>query len=541
MRAGSVDVRKGGMLGVAAIVAVWSAALAAVDPRGNFPLHDDWVYALSTWTFAKTGHFHFPDSTTVSLRAQVLWGALWTRLLGESFNVLRASTLVLSLATLIVVYRILMRAGAAQWVCVFGALALLFNPIFLWSSCTFMTDVPYVFISVVAFYFFARGIKEDRVGFMITGCGAVVISWFIRQNGVINLFPPLALLVFSRPRPARWRSHAAVVMACGAGFGLLLLFKRDWLMGSAAIFKVHYHMWLEDTFRLPEQISVLYHYLAFNAVNCGIFFLPLTVPLVALRSNPRRALAVLAGIAALIGFRTAYLAWHGLLVPYSTRNFSDILQGHIFFDFGVGPSNLNDTWSGFPYLFVMPHAARLLLTACAAILATLLVWALTLARRNDVLVLGVASVVFGTLMLFASGLYYDRYSLDSAWAVAIALPLIVPWEKRLARVLAVIAIVAIAFFSTLAIREYFAWNRVRWTAYNELRAKGVGAAQIDGGTEATGLYEIRYATLKSTSLGGPPKPYVIAFHPLPGYRVVAAYPFSGFFGMRRGEVLVLLK
>ena len=82
--------------------------------------------------------------------AQVLWGALWTWLFGESFQVLRASTLLLSLATLIVIQRTLVRAGATMWVSVFGALALLFNPIFLWTSCTFMTDVPYTFFSALS-------------------------------------------------------------------------------------------------------------------------------------------------------------------------------------------------------------------------------------------------------------------------------------------------------------------------------------------------------------------------------------------------------
>jgi hypothetical protein len=534
--------KKSGAFGVAAIVAAWSATIAAIDPRGDFPLHDDWIYAVSTWTYSQTGRFHFPEFTVVSLRAQVLWGALWTRLFGESFNVLRASTLVLSLATLLVVNRILVRAGAPQWVAVIGTLALLFNPIFLWSSCTFMTDVPYVFASVVSFYYFARGIKEDRLPFVIAGCAAVIVSWFIRQNGVINLFPPLALLVLSRPRLQRWRTHAIAIITCGAVFGLLLLFKRDWLMGSAAIFRVHYHMWLESTFRLPQQISVLYHYLAFNAVNCGIFFLPLTLPLVALRSHSRRAVGVLCVLAALVGFRTAYLAWHDLLVPYTANNFSDILPGPVFIDFGVGPANLTDTWLGqLPYPFVMSHGERVLLTVSAAILATLLAWALTLARRNETLMLAVASIGFGTLILFASGLYFDRYSLDSAWAVAIALPLIVPWQNRLACALAIVALVVMAFFSTLAVQEHFVWNRARWSAYHDLRAKGLTAAQIDGGPEASGLYELRDATLSSSRRGHPPKPYLITFHRLPGYRVIATYPFTGFLGVRRGEVVVLAK
>src|SRR5438270_644476 len=129
--------------GMAVIAGVWFAAVALVDPRGEFPIHDDWIYDVSTWTFVRTGQFHFPSVSVVSMRAQVLWGAVWTRLFGQSFEVLRASTLVLSLGALLLVHRLLLRAGAARWVSVLGALSLLFNPIFLWASCSYMTDVPY--------------------------------------------------------------------------------------------------------------------------------------------------------------------------------------------------------------------------------------------------------------------------------------------------------------------------------------------------------------------------------------------------------------
>src|SRR5436305_3248157 len=98
-----------------AIVAIWAAAIAFVNPRGNFPIDDDWDFALATWRFARTGHFQFTAFTAVSLRAQVLWGALWTRIFGESFNVLRMSTIVLAAATLVIVHRTLLQAGVPRF------------------------------------------------------------------------------------------------------------------------------------------------------------------------------------------------------------------------------------------------------------------------------------------------------------------------------------------------------------------------------------------------------------------------------------------
>ena len=518
---------------VAVIASVWCAAIAAIDPRADFPLHDDWMYAVSTWDFAKTGHFHFPVFTVVSLRAQVLWGALWTKLFGESFDVLRASTLFLSLATLIVVHRILARAGAARWLRIAAPLALLFNPIYLWASCTYMTDVPFLFVSAAGFYFFLRALEEDRFGFLLAGCAAAIVSWFIRQNGVVNLLPPLAVLAWTRPR--RWRAFAAPIVACGVAFVALWVFKRDWLTGSPQMFVVHYHMWLESTFRFAEQVSTLLHYIGFNAIDCALFFLPLTLSLVTLRTRSKPMLAALAVIAVLVVFRTTWLAMNGYLVPYFAVNlFSDILPGPVFFDFGVGPVNTIDFWRGMPYPFAMPHAARVLLTILAAGVATLLIWSMLVGNRGQAR-LPVLQIVFGTLILFGSGLFFDRYSLDAAWAIVIALPLMGIMRKPIV----IPALIIVALFSTLAVREHFAWQRARWTAFHDLRAHGVALDEIDGGAEIEGYFELRDAALSKARRGHSPRRYVIAFNVLPGYRVMKRYPFEGFFGLRKGDVLVL--
>src|SRR5881396_2612934 len=138
---------------LAIVLGVWAAAIAIIHPRGEFPILDDWDFSVATWNFARTGHFHFTPFTAVSLRAQVLWGALWTRLLGESFEVLRLSTLTLSAATLLIINRILHYTTLRALARITATLALIVHPIFLWASCTYMTDVPYLFASALTFYF----------------------------------------------------------------------------------------------------------------------------------------------------------------------------------------------------------------------------------------------------------------------------------------------------------------------------------------------------------------------------------------------------
>jgi len=519
------------------VLGVWAGVIWLVNPRGEFPLHDDWDFSVATWNFARSGHFHFTPFTAVSLRAQVLWGALWTHFGGERFEILRASTLTLSAATLVVVNRILHFAPLRAFGRIAATLSLLVHPIFLWSSCTYMTDVPYVFASAVAFYFFLRGLRDDRMLFIICGCIAAVVSWFVRQNGVINLLPPLILILMHR-RGSRFILPIGVTLTA---FAALFFFKPDWLAGSPQMFAIHYHMLGESSFRLPEQVALVYHYVIFNALNCAIFFLPLTLPLMMRNASERSAIA-LAAIAAFILLRVLFLGLAGYWMPYSARHlYSDILPGPIVFDFGIGPPNLTDVYSmGYAYPFALASEAKIALTIAAACLAALLIWGLAVTKKNDLtLRLAIASALIGTAALCLSGYYYDRYSLDSAWALVIAVPIAIPWDRAGAKIAAVLALLAIGFFSIMGVQEYFAWNRARWSMWHDLRARGMPIEQIDGGVEAWSFYELANADRKKAARGHPPRQYLIAFHAVPGYRLVETRPFEGFLGLRRGVIYLL--
>lgn len=502
---------------MAAVLGAWAAAIALANPRGNFPINDDWDFALATWSFARTGHFHFTPFTAVSLRAQVLWGALWTRLFGESFNVLRVSTLVLAAATIIIVHAMLLRAGVPRFGRIVATLALAFHPIFFWSACTYETEVPFVFAASVALACFIRGFDDERVGWIIAGCCAALVACFVRQNGVTILAAPMLLALFRRRR-----RDAIVIGSTIAVFLLLLIAKRDWLAGSPAEFAVHYRVWSESSFRLPEQFAQLDHYLTFNAQNCALFFLPLVAPLALLRRN-RRDLIILAVLAMVIFVRVQALVMRGLPMPYFVAPYCcDIFGGNIFADFGLGPHSIDGV-----YPIRLAYAARLAVTYASVILGALLVWAaVRRAARTNASLLALGAALFGSLALFISGVYVDRYSLDSAWSIVIALPLMVPWERRSIRAVSIAALVVVVIFSTVATRQYFEWNRDRWAAIDGLRAHGVAIKDINAGSEPFDFYELAFGTQRMRRIhqfGVGERRYTVSFSPMPGKRVMARY------------------
>src|SRR4051812_19942903 len=134
------------------ILAIAAAAALLARPYGNFPLNDDAHYASAAFHFARTGEFHLTLATVPSLRAQVVWGGMFVRLFGQSFEVLRASTMTLAILTLLLINRLLALTPVSARVRIVATLAFLFHPIFFLSSFTYMTEVPFVFASAAAMY-----------------------------------------------------------------------------------------------------------------------------------------------------------------------------------------------------------------------------------------------------------------------------------------------------------------------------------------------------------------------------------------------------
>src|SRR5438309_3641186 len=381
---------------LAIVLGVWAAGIALISPRGNFPVLDDWDFSIATWNFARTGHFHFTPFTAVSLRAMVLWGAAWTRLFGESFEVLRASTLALAAITIAVIHEIFRRAEIPRIGRIVGTLAFAFHPLFLWSSCTYMTEVPFVCASAVAFLLIWRGIANENAVLIAAGCCAAIASCFIRQTGVINIVAPLIVVFFVR------RRYAPIFMGAVAVIALVFFTRPEWLSGSPAEFASHYKVWHEASFRVPDMITLAYHYVVFNVQNVGLFFLPLVAPLIFLRRKWQEI-----AIAIVLLFRVQHLLNLGIAMPYfASKTQEDILQGNVFIDFGLGPPPLIDVWSlQRPYPFHLTHAGNLILTYLSVAAGALFLARLFAARKNLFFMMSVTLAMVGTAALLGSGFY----------------------------------------------------------------------------------------------------------------------------------------
>src|SRR5438067_3533531 len=144
--------------------------VAAVPPFGEFPVEDDWLYARAVEALIQHGQLQVPAWTATSLVLQACWGALIALLFGFSHSALRASTLLLSALGGLGCY-LLLRELLDPKRAMFGSLLLLFNPLFVFLSYSFMTDVPFLALALWSMLCSVRAMQSTspRLGWLAAG------------------------------------------------------------------------------------------------------------------------------------------------------------------------------------------------------------------------------------------------------------------------------------------------------------------------------------------------------------------------------------
>jgi len=514
------------------LMLVFLSVLVFTNPQGEFPLNDDWSYGQAVQNLVQNHEYRLTNWTSMPLLTQVLWGALFSIPAGFSHFALRLSTLVLSLAGILLLLRLVHCGGTRRpEVLLLGPLCLLFNPVYLDLSHTFMTDVPYLTLTMGSVLLLVLGTDRDNKLMLALGMCAAVLATLLRQTGVlIPLAYGIACLTGRRVK--------AGGSLLAAGFLIVTV-----------VALVVYTQWLTVTGRLPtgfhaqqsQVTSVLVSGLPAVArqvtvsllttfTYLGLFALPLGLLFTA-GARWRRLFAFLGVSAALLGL---------------TQVLHIGFPGNILSDRGVGPFTLAHTeqFSAFTGSAASKAVLGLLSLVGGALLLETLVRSARHFRTSwpTALCLSLAGLSFLSLSLVHQ---FDRYML-------IYLPLIVVAAaaefyrnppRRFAVVAAYAVLLAYAGFSVGAVHDYLSWNRTRWLAIRHLMSDlSVPADRLDGGFEFNGLYT--YAEEYVRVPGKSPwwvkdDEYVIAYDVLPGYDVLQVYPVKSWLpsGIRSIQVL----
>lgn len=517
---------------VVVLVFVFLTVLVLTNPLGNFPLNDDWSYGQAVQNLVWHHKYQLANWTSMPLLTQVLWGALFSLPAGFSFTALRLSTLVLSLMGLLLLSQ-LTRSGGGQRpeVILFGSLCLLFNPVYLDLSHTFMTDVPFIAFTLGSILLLVRGTDRGSKALLALGVCLALLTTLLRQTGVLI---PIA---FGIGYLSSRRVGARQVLL-PAGFLLLTVVSfvvyTHWLTMTGRLPTGYYAQWAQMLTVSASGLTGIARQVAgsllITYVYLGLFTLPLGLLFIA--STPRkRLLALLAVSAALLGL---------------TRLLHVDFPGNILSDRGVGPFTLAHT-EGFA-AFAGGTASKAALGVLALVGGALLLEMLVRSVRN------VRSSWLSTVCLSFAGLYlvslslvhqFDRYML--LYLPLLVVPASVELRKnpptKSAVIAAFTALLIYAAFSVSAVHDYMSWNRTRWHAIRHLVTDlAVPADRLDGGFEFNGLYtysEDYVRTPNKSPWWVKDNEYVISFDVLPGYDVLKVYPVTAWLpaGIRSIKVL----
>ena len=532
-----------------------------VNPIGDFPINDDWAYARSVLSLVENGEFHLLGWGAMTLVSQVVWGALWVKLFGFSFDVLRFSTILLGFVALTGCYYLLLSLSKETWIAVTGTFVLMVNPLFIVLANSFMTDVPFLALSVWSVFFLLRAIEQDSISDLMLGMCFAITALLLRQ---IALVLPLAFL-----------------FGYAARFNLTMSIKRFTVCVSpfavSSIIYIGYLKWLKLNDNLPHAMTWSqdrlntnflglfdgeYADLVFYIGSAGSMLLYLglfSIPMML-------ALYIRCGDKVFLGInKTSFWIISGILLSFITfallaNHVSMPVRGNLLTSYGIGPFTLRDVYSlKLPHLDSIPQGILQFITALSVLGGILLVHGLVMMLRGLLqnrprglreipvahwheIFLWILMAAYITPLVLTD--YFDRYLLfllPFLFALVSMRKNVIHRENpTFLKLISLLLIPVFGLFSVGLAHDYMSWNRTRMYATNWVKNEHqLDHDSIDSGFEFNGFYgyDPRYDNDQAKWVRD--DKYVIAFGDVPAYDMEKHFSVKRLMPIGPREIIVL--
>lgn len=498
------------------LLGVWVLSTVLINPIGNFPLNDDWAYALSIKWFHETGQFKIANWGEMTLVGHLLWGGLCTFFTDFSHTTLRFSTIILGFGLLITLYSIAIEVGFSKHTSLLMSLILLVNPIFMALSNTYMTDVPFAFFTALSLLFYLKAHNNQSHSYLISAILFTVVSLLYRQLAfVLPISWFLAQLALPKRSIKKWFWIASPLTII-----LLSYFLYVFFMKSVGVLQPRFNDRLSvihsilSSFSLRSAVNIV-GYISITFSYMGLFFSPFLV--LVLKQSWKKYKWLLISYTIII---SVVLIATGKTLP---------TLDNIWIDFGVGPTTLPDFYGNFNYTppYNMQIWLRGALTTISVFFGGLLgiqCFEHIRTRLHEFQTLFVVLAVIIYLAPFMLIGIYDRYLVPLfIFGILLLSPLQNKDKHNHSMLKAAICLAPFFVFSVCATHDYLSWNKVRWQALQEFEESN-GKGLITGGVEFDAWNY--YSDDDSKWWEQVPTDYAIVFSTQNNEQIVTSYSYN---------------
>ncbi len=521
------------------LILLFLIAEVIVDPIANFPLNDDWAYGKSVKKFLEEGVIDVGDFAAMTLFSQILWGSLFTKIFGFSFTVLRFSTLLSALIGVVFLNKLVVeftKNNAAGFIACF---TLLFNPIYFCLSNSFMTDVNFNTLLILACYCSYNFFKtSESLSFVMVFILSALLV-LMRQYGIIIPLCFSFACLFSKNK--RW---LYLVLSVIMTIGVMLLFKyyEHYLRGilpSGAAYqysdKTHVTskvFWDKFALSFGYRNDIMLHHIL-------LYTFPLTlVYLVSLLKKFKWYLS----LPVLVLSSSATCFFRETPFPLGNTFINSSLGAETFLQIFV-PTFHTETHTYSDSAAGVFEVIRYLFPAISlSCFFLLLIQALRNKRDTErplpVLIFMVCLLLSYMFMIIITDTYFDRYHIPMI-TLGILLFAWMAWDLHVSFWSAIFPLVLFFYVSVAGTKDYLEMNRTRWKAYDFLKNKlGIEYKFINGGFEVNcwneGQPTYPYTFAEQPNL----YKYLIQYDSMKGYTPIKKMEFQRYFPYKKDKIII---
>lgn len=522
------------------LILLFIVAELLVNPLGNFPLNDDWSYAKSVQILQTEHKIDIGTWPAMTLVTQLWWGGLFTSVFGFSFTVLRFSTLVSSLIGVLVINKLVFRITGNKTAAFTAALSLLVNPFHFNLSNTFMTDVNFNTLLLLAVYFVYDFFQtpKKRSFFLVFFLSTLLV--LLRQYGIILPLCFLLSCLFLQEKKWLYVSLSCVLLAAVI---VTLKYYEHYLksiLPNTAAYKFSANV--NPTQRVFWDILFLntksrYTRIIFHTLFYSFPFTLLLIKPVLTEFDRKKVLLLFVLILAPV---------------YVLFKDSGFQMANVFTDLAVGTETffqtLKGTDSGYGHTYNKYFELFMPYVECVFISMSLTVLMLYFYKiRKKIRLKDKPELIFlwglfasYTLMIIITESYFDRYHIPLISLCLILLSYMkIPALKT--SVTSIGLLLLLFYVSVFGTKDYLSLHRTSWNAYQDLRKdKTIKAEEINAGFEVytwnDGKHVWWWEFMSISNFN-----YIIQYDPEPGFVLLKEYPFQRYFPYKKDKINIFVR